>query len=93
MSPEKTSHIPQQRSAGQPSATATVPENRPARLLTEIFSPGILVAALLIAVAWHSAASVRQAVTMGLIAVVSASLLPMYYILRGVRRRTAPRRS
>ncbi|MEU4690854.1 phosphoesterase PA-phosphatase [Actinoplanes sp. NPDC023714] len=58
-----------------------------ARLLTEIFSPGILVAGLLIAVAWHSAESVRQAVTMGLVAVASASLLPMYYILRGVRRR------
>nr|WP_229068744.1 phosphoesterase PA-phosphatase [Actinoplanes sp. DH11] len=59
---------------------------RVARALAEIFSPGYVVAALLLAVAATSAESLSQAITMVLIAVTATSVLPMFYIVRGVRR-------
>ncbi|WP_305785676.1 phosphoesterase PA-phosphatase [Symbioplanes lichenis] len=59
---------------------------RIARLITEVFSPGILVAVLVLLVAWHSSRTVGQAVTYGLVSVASASVLPVLFILRGVRR-------
>ncbi|WP_307873262.1 phosphoesterase PA-phosphatase [Paractinoplanes ovalisporus] len=51
-----------------------------------MFSPGILVAALLLFVAWHASDTVAQAVTYGLIAAAAASFLPVFYIIRGVRQ-------
>ena len=75
------------RAARPPLPPVSSPGHRLARLLTEVMSPGILVAALLLAVAWRSATSVSQAITMGLIAAAAASFLPVLYILRGVRRR------
>lgn len=68
-------------------AAGQVGGTRVARLLTEVFSPGVLVAGLLMTVAWHAARSVREAITLGLIAAAAASFLPTFYILRGVRRR------
>ncbi|MEV4344469.1 phosphoesterase PA-phosphatase [Actinoplanes sp. NPDC049596] len=60
--------------------------DRAARLITEVFSPGLLVAALLAVVVWHVADSLAEALTWGAIAIGAASLLPVLYILRGVRR-------
>ena len=91
--------VPAQRRPRQPGTSAAGPPTGPvvppqgrardrvARWLTEALSPGILVAALLLGVAWHSASSPAQAITMGLIAAAAASFLPVFYILRGVRRR------
>lgn len=64
----------------------TRPTDRAARLLTEILSPAVLVAAILIAVAWHAAGSPFTALIWGLIAAAAASFLPIAYILHGVRR-------
>ncbi|MFG1993894.1 phosphoesterase PA-phosphatase [Actinoplanes sp. NPDC048988] len=60
--------------------------SRPARLITEVFTPGILVAALLLLVAWHSSDTALQAVVYGLVATAAASVLPVLYILHGVRK-------
>ena len=73
--------------AGAPVPRTEVPENRLARVLTEVLSPGVLVVGLLLAVAAVSSESPAQAVTMGLIAAAAAGILPMVYIVRGVRRR------
>jgi membrane-associated phospholipid phosphatase len=59
---------------------------RPARWITEVFSPGILVGVLLLLVAWHSTETVAEAATYGLMAAGAASILPLIYILRGVRK-------
>ncbi|MET0520913.1 MAG: hypothetical protein ABW156_02915 [Jiangellaceae bacterium] len=67
-------------------ALAHGPATRIARLITEVFSPGILVAALLLLVAWHASATVLEAILWGLIAAGAASFLPLLYIFRGVRR-------
>ncbi|KHD77446.1 phosphoesterase PA-phosphatase [Actinoplanes utahensis] len=60
--------------------------DRVARLLTEVLSPAVLVAVVLLAVAWASADSALSALIMGVIAAAAASFLPIAYILRGVRR-------
>ena len=60
--------------------------SRIARLITEILSPGILVAALLLLVAAHASDTITQALTWGLIAAGAASFLPLVYLIRGVRR-------
>ncbi|MFC7533885.1 phosphoesterase PA-phosphatase [Actinoplanes sp. GCM10030250] len=62
------------------------PADRAARVLTEILSPAVLVAAVLIAVAWHAADSPLTALIWGVIAAAAASFLPIAYILHGVRR-------
>jgi hypothetical protein len=59
---------------------------RLARLVTEALAPAPVIAALLLAVAWHSAATPGEALKWALIAAAFCSLLPMLYILRGVRR-------
>ncbi|GGN19916.1 membrane-associated phospholipid phosphatase [Actinoplanes campanulatus] len=60
--------------------------DRAARLLTEVLSPAVLVATVLLAVAWHAADSPMSALIMGVIAAAAASFLPIAYILHGVRR-------
>ncbi|BCJ56250.1 hypothetical protein Asp14428_77250 [Actinoplanes sp. NBRC 14428] len=60
--------------------------DRVARLLTEILSPAVLVATVLLAVAWHAADTPGQALLWGLIAAAAASFIPITYIIRGVRR-------
>lgn len=59
---------------------------RIAKLVTDILSPAVLVAGVLLAVAWNSSPNAGQALKWGLIAAASASLLPITYIVRGVRR-------
>ncbi|MDQ6670670.1 MAG: phosphoesterase PA-phosphatase [Chloroflexota bacterium] len=58
-----------------------------AHLLTEGLAPAPVAGVLLLIVAWHSATSLADALLWGVIAVVCAAVLPMAYILRGVRRR------
>lgn len=60
---------------------------RAARLITEVLAPSILVAAQLLAVAWHASESWIQALVYGSLAAAAASALPMAYILHGVRKR------
>ncbi|NJC72064.1 phosphatase PAP2 family protein [Planosporangium thailandense] len=54
---------------------------RVARLVTEALSPAVLVAAISIAVAWHSRSPVWGVVTAGF-----ASAVPFLYVLRGIRQ-------
>jgi membrane-associated phospholipid phosphatase len=68
------------------SPAETRPADRIARLLTEILSPAVLVAAVLIAVAWQAAENALTALIWGVIAAAAASFLPIAYILHGVRR-------
>ena len=58
-----------------------------ARLLTELFAPAPVAAALLVVVTWHATADSRNAVLWSVVAVVFASVLPIGYVLLGVRRR------
>ena len=62
------------------------PADRAAKALTEILSPAVLVATVLLAVAWHAADTPGQALLWGLIAAAAASFIPITYIIRGVRR-------
>ena len=66
--------------------TGKRPADRAARLLTEVLSPAVLVATVLLAVAWHAADTPGQALLWGLIAAAAASFIPITYIVRGVRR-------
>ncbi|WP_435831018.1 phosphoesterase PA-phosphatase [Polymorphospora rubra] len=59
---------------------------RVAKLVTDVLSPAVLVAGLLLGVAWHSSPDPAQALKWGLIAAGAASFLPITYIIRGVRR-------
>lgn len=61
-------------------------ENRLARVLTEVLAPAHLVAALVLAVAWRYATSPAQALVSGLLAALFASIVPITYVLRGVRQ-------
>lgn len=64
----------------------TALRRRGARLVTEILAPAPVAGVLLIAVAIHSAPTLAEAIVWGLLAVLFASLVPMAYIVRGVRR-------
>lgn len=57
-----------------------------ARLLTEVLSPAVLVAIVLLAVAWHAADTPAQALLWGAIAAAAASLIPISFIVAGVKR-------
>lgn len=59
---------------------------RIARAITEIFAPAPTVAALLVVVSWHSAATAEDALRWAFVSVLFASLIPLAYIIRGVRR-------
>lgn len=54
--------------------------DRVARWVTEGLSPAVLVAAISIAVSWHS-----RSLLWGILTAVFASLIPISYILKGVR--------
>lgn len=62
------------------------PADHAARLLTEVLSPAVLVAGILLAVAWHAAESLPRALVWGLAAAAAASFIPIAFIIRGVRR-------
>jgi hypothetical protein len=73
-----------------PKAPATLPGRsagrRLARLVTEALAPASFAAVLPMVVAWWSASSLVEAVAWWLVAVVFTTVLPMVFILRGVRR-------
>jgi membrane-associated phospholipid phosphatase len=60
---------------------------RLARLLTEVFAPAPTVATLLFVIAWHSAPTPLEALKWAFLAILFSSLVPIAYILLGVRRR------
>lgn len=60
---------------------------RCARLITEVLAPAPIAAALLVAVAFHSAPTAAAALGWALLAVLFASAIPFLYVLWGVRRR------
>ncbi|MEW2474554.1 phosphatase PAP2 family protein [Micromonospora gifhornensis] len=62
------------------------PGLRLARIVTELTAPAVLVSLLTVVIGWHSAQGRLSGVGWGLVAVVFASLLPMVYIVGGVRR-------
>jgi membrane-associated phospholipid phosphatase len=57
-------------------------QNRLARIVTEVFAPAVLVAALLLLVGWQAGGSGWW----GVAAAVFAAGIPMAYVVRGVRR-------
>jgi hypothetical protein len=68
--------------SASPSPTRTsAATTRVARVVTEALTPGVLVAAISLAVAWH-AGSVRW----GIVAAIFASAIPIAYIVRGIRQ-------
>jgi hypothetical protein len=58
-----------------------------ARVVTEVFAPATVASLLLVVVAWHSAPGTPAALGWAVVAVLFAGLIPMAYIIRGVRRR------
>jgi hypothetical protein len=68
------------------SCPAVTWRQRLARLVTEVLAPAPVIAVLLLAIAWHSTPTPRGALKWALLAIAFCSLLPMLYILRGVRR-------
>ncbi len=60
---------------------------RLARLVTEVLAPVPTVSLLLLAIAWHSAATTADAVKWAVVSVLFASLLPFLHLLRRVRQR------
>jgi hypothetical protein len=58
---------------------------RLARVVTELLAPAPIVTVLVLVVAWHSAPTLAQAVAVGLLAALFASMVPFLFILRGVR--------
>ena len=59
---------------------------RVARLVTEVFAPAPTVAAMLVIVAWHSTASLIDALRWGVLVLIFTPLLPLLYLLYEVRR-------
>jgi membrane-associated phospholipid phosphatase len=64
--------------AGDPARSLLA--RRLARVVTEALTPAVLVAAICVAVAWHSGSA-----GWGIVSAVFASGLPVVYILRGIR--------
>jgi len=58
-----------------------------ATLVTEVFAPVPLAAGLVAVVAFRSAASPAAALGWALLAAIFTSVLPLFYLIRGVRRR------
>jgi membrane-associated phospholipid phosphatase len=57
-----------------------------ARAVTEVLAPANLVIGVLLAVAWHSAPTTASRLAWGAIAAGFAGVLPLAYLLRGVRQ-------
>lgn len=60
---------------------------RLARLVTEVLAPAPVATVLLFVVAWHSTYSIGKALAWGGVAALFATLIPVLYLIRGVRRR------
>jgi hypothetical protein len=59
---------------------------RLARALTEVLAPAPVAGGLLVVVAWYSAATAVDALRWAALAVLFAAIVPMIYILAGVRQ-------
>jgi membrane-associated phospholipid phosphatase len=73
------------RDPEQPSRLRLPWRLRAARLVTEVFAPAPIVAALPLVVAWHDTSSAAAAIAWGVTASLFASVLPFAVILLGVR--------
>ncbi len=60
---------------------------RLARIITELLAPVPVATILLFVVAWHSTHSLAQSLVWGGVSALFATLVPLLYLLRGVRRR------
>ena len=58
-----------------------------AGVVTELLAPANVAGGLLVLVAWHSAATTADALRWAGVAVLFAAVVPMAYIIRGMRRR------
>lgn len=58
-----------------------------ARVVTELLAPAQVATILLFVVAWHSTHSLASSLVWGGVAALFAALVPLLYLLRGVRRR------
>ena len=74
------------RSRGASSQQQTR-RHRLARLATELFAPTPVVAALLVVIAAHSGPTILAGLAWGLLAVLIIIPVPLFFVLRGVRRR------
>lgn len=61
-------------------------KDRAARLLSEIFAPAVLVAALMLIIGWHAGDTPGVSRWWGLPGALFAAGIPLAYILRGVRQ-------
>ncbi len=68
------------------STTEMTGRTRLARALTELLAPAPAAALTLSLIAWHSAETPGAALRWGLLAVVFAPAVPLFYLLRQVRR-------
>ncbi|RIV38943.1 phosphatase PAP2 family protein [Micromonospora radicis] len=62
------------------------PGRRLARIVTELTAPAVLVSLLSVMIGWHSARGRYSGLAWGLLAAVFVSLIPLAYIVGGVRR-------
>jgi membrane-associated phospholipid phosphatase len=60
--------------------------DRAARIATELFAPGVLVAALMVVVGWHAGNQPGVSRWWGVAGALFAAGIPLAYILRGVRQ-------
>ena len=72
---------------GRRLATQAQSERRLAWIISEVFTPPVVDAILLIVIAWHSAGRSATAVLWAVISIVFVCVIPMLVIARGVRRR------
>ncbi|MGK4579631.1 hypothetical protein [Kitasatospora sp. HPMI-4] len=68
-----------------PSFKVASPQEKTARIITDVLAPANLVIALLLIIGWHSTASWRG-VGWGLFAAIFCGVIPLGIILLGVRR-------
>jgi len=71
--------------AGSPSRRTV--RRRLARIITELLAPVPVATILLFVVAWHSTHSLARSLVWGGVSTLFATLVPLLYLLRGVRRR------
>jgi len=71
--------------AGSPSRRTT--RRHLARIITELLAPVPVATILLFVVAWHSTHSLARSLVWGGVSTLFATLVPLLYLLRGVRRR------
>ena len=74
------------------SVTAAMPDRRDrlASIVSEVLAPAVLVAALLLIVGWHAGESPGVSRWWGLPGALFAAVIPLGYVLHGVRRGRLP---